>query len=249
MRHLYSLLFILLAGVLCSFSCTINLNLKRVQGDGNIISQEIPISDYNQLGIKAQNIKLVYTQSNEAPYLKIETDQNIMNVLEVKIDDEDKELIIRPKDKRIQITPTKFIITTNSTALKEFQVSGSGNCNLGKGLTGDKLEIESAGGWTIQADSITVNRLNYESAGSGKINLSGTANHVEIESAGACTVKAFGLQTNIFDCEIAGSGNIEITVNKEISAQVTGSGTILYKGNAQQIKKQVVGSGKISKVE
>ena len=59
MRHLYSLLFILLAGVLCSFSCTINLNLKRVQGDGNIISQEIPISDYNQLGIKAQNIKLV----------------------------------------------------------------------------------------------------------------------------------------------------------------------------------------------
>ena len=48
MRHLYSLLFILLAGVLCSFSCTINLNLKRVQGDGNIISQEIPISDYNQ---------------------------------------------------------------------------------------------------------------------------------------------------------------------------------------------------------
>ena len=172
-----------------------------------------------------------------------------MNVLEVKIDDEDKELIIRPKDKRIQITPTKFIITTNSTALKEFQVSGSGNCNLGKGLTGDKLEIESAGGCTIQADSITVNRLNYESAGSGKINLSGTANHVEIESAGACTVKAFGLQTNIFDCEIAGSGNIEITVNKEISAQVTGSGTILYKGNAQQIKKQVVGSGKISKVE
>ena len=52
MRHLYSLLFILLAGVLCSFSCTINLNLKRVQGDGNII--------------------------NEAPYLKIETDQNII---------------------------------------------------------------------------------------------------------------------------------------------------------------------------
>ena len=64
-----------------------------------------------------------------------------------------------------------------------------------------------------------------------------------------CKIGANIIKMNIFDCEIAGSGNIEIPVNKEISAQVTGSGTILYKGNAQQIKKQVVGSGKISKVE
>lgn len=239
--YLFILAFTLMAGLLCS--CHIN----RVRGNGTIVSQEVTIGDYNELHVDGENIDLTYVQSDDAPYLKVETDQNIMDILEMEVDG--KELVIRPKNKYTGINPTRFIITTNSTALREFKMAGGGNCNLGQGITGDRLDIKMAGGGTIKADSITVDRLKCEIAGSGVISLSGTTKNTDIKSAGSCKIKAFDLQTNKLNCKSAGSCNIEITVNEAISAKIAGSGTIRYKGNPSIKEKSIAGSGTISKVD
>ena len=96
-------------------------------------------------------------QSDDVPYLKVETDQNIMDLLDINTDS--KVLVVRPKNRHTGINPTRFIVITNSTALKEFKMAGGGNCDLGKGLNGKKLEIRFAGGGTIKADSIAITRL------------------------------------------------------------------------------------------
>ena len=44
----------------------------RIKGDGNIITKEITIEDYNQLEIELNNVELIYKQSKEAPFLKID---------------------------------------------------------------------------------------------------------------------------------------------------------------------------------
>ena len=67
--------------------------------------------------------------------------------------------------------------------------------------------------------------------------------------AGSCKLKAFDLQTESLNAKMAGSNNIEITVNKEISVKIAGSGNVRYKGNADVIKQKIAGSGSISKVE
>ncbi|RHR58241.1 head GIN domain-containing protein [Parabacteroides sp. AF17-28] len=238
---IYIVTYIAMAGFLCS--CHTN----RVRGNGNIVSQEISIRDYNELHIEGDNIELTYVQSDDVPYLKIETDQNIMDMLKVETDD--KELTIKPKSKHTWINPTRFVITTNSTTLEEIKMAGGGNCNLGKGLTTNKLEISLAGGGTIRADSITVNRLECEIAGSGEINLSGKAENMDIKSAGSCTIKAFDLLTDNLTCKTAGSCEIEITANKEISAKMMGSGEIRYKGSPNIKGKSILGSGSITQVE
>lgn len=76
MKKSYSfiLVFILMAGLLCS--CHIN----KVSGDGNVVSKEIPIKDYDEIQIEGENIDFKYMQSDDAPYLKVETDQNIMDL-------------------------------------------------------------------------------------------------------------------------------------------------------------------------
>ena len=80
MKKSYSfiLVFILMAGLLCS--CHIN----KVSGDGNVVSKEIPIKDYDEIQIEGENIDFKYMQSDDAPYLKVETDQNIMDLLDIK---------------------------------------------------------------------------------------------------------------------------------------------------------------------
>lgn len=238
---IYIVTYIAMAGLLCS--CHTN----KVHGDGNIVSQEISIKDYIGLHIGGENIDLTYIQSNDPPHLKIETDRNIMDILKAEVND--NVLVIRPRKKHTWINPTRFVVTTNSTALRDIKMAGGGKCNLGKGLTNDRLGISLAGGGTIKADSITVNRLKCEIAGSGKINLSGKAENMDIKSAGSCRIKAFDLQTDNLTCKTAGSCEIEITANKEISAKIAGSGEIRYKGSPNIRGKSIVGSGSITQVE
>ena len=145
--------------------------------------------------------------------------------------------------------PTRFIVITNSTALKEFKMAGGGNCDLGKGLNGKKLEIRFAGGGTIKADSIAITRLDCEIAGSGTVSLSGKTEKMNIKSAGSSKIKAFGLETEELTCKAAGSTHIEITANKAISTKIAGSGTIRYKGNPNIKEKSIIGSGSITKVD
>ena len=144
MKKSYSfiLVLILMAGLLCS--CHIN----KVSGDGNVVSKEIPIKDYDEIQIEGENVDFKYMQSDDVPYLKVETDQNIMDLrISIPIA---KCWLSAPKIGIPGINPTRFIVITNSTALKEFKMAGGGNCDLGKGLNGKKLEIRFAGGGTIK---------------------------------------------------------------------------------------------------
>ena len=208
---------IILSIVLCS--CYSHPN--TIKGDGNIITKEITIKDYNQLEIELNNVELIYKQSKEAPFLKIETDQNIMNI--INIEQEGKELTLKLQREFTQINPTSLTIITNSTKLKELALAG--NCR-------------------VQADSIIVNDLDCKIAGKGELYLNGNVKETNIESAGNSQIEAFGLHTDILECEIAGRSHIEITVNQQITAQIAGKADILYKGNPQ-VKQQSIGKGSI----
>ena len=56
MKKSYSfiLVLILMAGLLCS--CHIN----KVSGDGNVVSKEIPIKDYDEIQIEGENVDFKY---------------------------------------------------------------------------------------------------------------------------------------------------------------------------------------------
>lgn len=235
------LLMSLLASLL--FSC----NVRTINGDGNVASREVQITDYEILQVQGSNIELVYVQSGDAPYLKVECDQNILDVMRMEVSN--NELIIRPKDKSISILPTRFIITTNSAGLKKLRMAGQGNCNLGDVITGSSLELDLAGSGAITVDSLIVDNLKCEIAGSGNIVLRGRAENTDIKAAGSCKVSAFGLQTEKVKCKMAGSNDVEITVNQEISAKIAGSGSLLYKGDPSVIDDKSVGSVRISKVD
>lgn len=71
------------------------LPYNKVSGDGNVVSKEIPIKDYDEIQIEGENVDFKYMQSDDVPYLKVETDQNIMDLLDINTDS--KVLVVRPK--------------------------------------------------------------------------------------------------------------------------------------------------------
>ena len=233
---------VILSAVLCS--CYFRPN--TINGDGNIITKEIQIKDYEQLEIELNNVELIYQQSEDTPILKIETDQNIMDIID--IEQEGKELTLKLQREFTQTTPTHLIITTNSTKLKELAIAGSGTFHLKEKISGEELEINLAGKCKVQVDSITVNNLDCAIVGKGELYLNGNVKETNISGAGNSHIEAFGLHTDILECEIAGYSHIEMTVNHQITTQIAGKADILYKGDPK-ITQQSIGKGSIKQVK
>jgi hypothetical protein len=253
-----------LLGLSCCFP------FQVIKGDGDLVTQEISISDYNTIKVSNGSINLTYSQSEETPGLTVTVDRNIFDkyVFEVK----DSELHIVPKEeyKRTGFNPTVFTVTTNSTGLNkldaagdidfkvnnplltdelELRLAGSTKVNFNDSLILNKFNVSIAGSGNLNVPAVTGNSFNGRVAGSGKLILGGEITKASFEIAGSGTVRAFDLWVDDIKCKIAGSGDIDISVNNSITAEVAGSGRIKYHGDPQSITKNVAGSGSIKKVD
>ncbi len=244
MKQSSSCFFFTVLAVLLFQSCMV-LDSHLIRGNGKITTKEIKIPDYRGITI-AGPAEIVYEQlTNKEPYLQIRVDENILPLLEIKV--ENNKLVIRPKEKRDNLQPSQFKIYTNSLNLEDIEIAGSGDIRLKGEVNSKKMDIEIAGSGDVVADSLFCERLDLSIAGSGNARLKGAGNEAELEIAGSGSIKGYDFSVQDLSCEIAGSGNIEITAGKSIRADIAGSGDIKYKGNPQ-VKKSVAGSGNVQKV-
>lgn len=239
-----------------------------VKGDGNLVTNEISIGEYDGISITGSS-DINYTQSDAVPGLTVTVDKNIFDMYEFKV--ADRKLLVQPKQEfeTSAISPTKFIVTTNSKELKQaelaghvvfktdaplttgqlvIEMAGAGDINLNDSVKADKLQIKLAGSATLNAPAVRVGSFAGKVAGSGTFNLSGSAEKASFEIAGNGDVNAFGLQISDLRCEIAGNGTVEASVSTSIVAEVAGRGNIKYKGSPT-ISKEIGGIGSIEKVD
>lgn len=243
---------------------------KTVEGNGNVVTQEISISDYNEISTVGV-MEFVYEQSDAAPYLKITIDENLFPLLQAQVDG--KELKVGPKrinensrnGNTYNLKPTTFVVVTNSREIKELNVvssgdfifaspmnldkleinmAGSGNVILKKKTEGNKLEINLASSGSVIASDIGLQTIECSLAGSGTIQIAGKANRAEYNLAASGNIKAYDCITQKSECNIAGSGNIQVHAKNQLEANIVGSGNVYYKGNPTT-SKSIIGSGKL----
>lgn len=127
----------------------------------------------------------------------------------------------------------------------EADVSGSGSMEL-KGHFGG-FESDVSGSGRIQLSATIDRTADFGISGSGRITASGAADNVKARISGSGKVLAADLQTNRCDVRISGSGNVEINVKDEIEANISGSGSVSYRGSPKKVNSHSSGSGKVRK--
>lgn len=132
------------------------------------------------------------------------------------------------------------------TGSLEADVSGSGNIEL-RGKCGNYNSHVSGSGSITLSLNISGN-ADFGVSGSGKIQASGTSSKVKIAVSGSGRVLAGNLETNVCDVRISGSGGAEIHVKEELDANISGSGSVGYKGDPKKINSKSSGSGKVRKM-
>lgn len=124
-------------------------------------------------------------------------------------------------------------------------LSGSGRIDL-KGKCRD-FDTHVSGSGKIDLSITVAERANFGVSGSGKVRAAGTAQEAKATISGSGQVLASNLVVDRCDVRISGSGDVEINVNKELDANISGSGTVTYKGNPAHVNSHSSGSGHVRK--
>lgn len=215
-----------------------------VKGSGNIETENRDIAEFTSVSLKGVG-NIIITQ-NEKNNLKIEGDDNILQILETKV--EDDVLLIQTKNGECYIPSSNLNIYVDMNKINTISISGSGKIVSTNQLNSDDLKFEITGSGNIDAN-VNVTKLRIISSGSGEAKLKGITDDFENQISGSGKLDAFDLKTQKSKLIISGSGNAQISVEKELDVTISGSGNVEYKGNATIVNQFISGSGKINKIK
>jgi hypothetical protein len=125
-------------------------------------------------------------------------------------------------------------------------VSGAGRIDV-KGSC-QNMDSDISGSGKINASLTIGGQVSVDISGSGKFEASGTAKEIRTEISGSGKVYASNLEVDKCKVQISGSGDVEINVKSELDANISGSGSVSYKGNPNHVRGNSSGSGKVRKM-
>ncbi len=128
----------------------------------------------------------------------------------------------------------------------EADVSGSGSLIVKGRCAGFDSDVSGSG--KVDLSLVISEEADFGISGSGKIEASGSAARVKASISGSGKVLAADLTTNSCFVRISGSGDVEINVKNEIDSNITGSGTVSYRGSPARINSHSTGSGTVRKM-
>lgn len=214
----------------------------KIKGDGNISIKQIEINSPREIEIEGK-ANLLYIDSDKN-YVKIETDSNLMEYVEIEERNGKLKISISSK-----ISPTNINIAVNTDRVEKIELEGAINL-LSKGLIkAENLTLEMEGSNDVIFKQIDIKGLYVEIDGSGNILASGNADNMELEINGSGDMNMKDVESNNVKAQINGSGDIIVKCNNSINAKIFGSGDIIYYGNPKNSYSKTFGSGSIKRVE
>ncbi|MFT4015708.1 MAG: head GIN domain-containing protein [Agriterribacter sp.] len=126
-------------------------------------------------------------------------------------------------------------------------LSGSGNASTKK-IKAKQFKVRKSGSGKVEVSDIETEIAEISISGSGDLYIkNGYAKKEKINISGSGNVNASGVQTDECAVSISGSGNVDVNVAKQLYGIISGSGNIVYEGDAQVNSSNIAGSGRIRK--
>ena len=106
--------------------------------------------------------------------------------------------------------------------------------------------VDHSGSGSVRVQGITADSFTAALRGSGAIDLAGTADALEASIEGSGALQAADLVTTRATVDLSGSGGAEVHAREHLTARVSGSGSVRYTGGAQDVVREVHGSGSVA---
>ena len=232
-------LSIIAAAAILISSCNV-INGTGVTGNGNIRTEKRSTGNFN--AVKASSSIDIEIKSGDAYSVSVENDDNILQY--VVTDVNDGTLNVHYKDGySINNDHAKVYVTAPS--LDKLSISGSGDIattNVLKNSREIEMNVSGSGNIKGQVDAPSIN---VSVGGSGNVSLTGRAKDFKCALSGSGDINCGGLESENTTVKVSGSGNAHVFASMHLSATVSGSGDVYYRGNPSSPEIHTSGSGTV----
>lgn len=216
--------------------------IPGIQGNGNVLKETRKVSPFN--GIDVGGAFEVVLRQGTTEEVVVEADANLLPVIETVV--EGSTLKIETKKPVRNATKMKVYVTFKE--LREIGLSGAVNLETDGRIRASELDLDLSGATESQLE-IETQRLSLDCSGASKIKLTGSATSLKMDLSGASEIHAYELATENADVEISGAGNARIHVSKQLRAEVSGAGSVKYRGSPMQVDQHTSGAGSVSRAD
>jgi hypothetical protein len=231
-----------------SFACTNPFNIRKVTGSGNIVTEQIEVSDFNEILLTGVG-KLIVTQADEES-LTITTDDNLIQYIETDVNNGVLELgftndvsFERDWGRKILDPSDSFIFNLSVIDLSSINLSGAATIDVQE-LTGENIRIVLSGAGDIKIDSLVADYLDVNISGAGNIEIAGKVEIQMIDLNGLGKYDAADLESQVTTITINGAGGAEVWAQKALNVTINGAGDVDYFGDPS-LTREINGLGSI----
>jgi hypothetical protein len=211
-------------------------------GDGNVLKETRTVASFD--GIEVSGAFDIILKQGAAEEVIVEADANLLPIIRTEV--VSGTLMIETKKPVHHVTVMRVYVTVKD--LKRIDVSGAVDINTEGQITVPELSFDASGASDSKLD-IVVQKLRLNCSGASKMKFSGSAVDVNMDLSGASDIFAYEMPAENYDIEISGAGNAQINVSKKIRAEISGAGSVKYKGSPTEVDQSVSGAGSIKKVQ
>jgi hypothetical protein len=157
-------------------------------------------------------------------------------------------LRIRLEGKGWTVGNNKLKAYVSFTTLDQIKASGASDVYVDGVIAGDQLSLDLSGASDFKG-AVKVGSLRLDQSGASDAHITGiVSGKTTIRSSGASDVKAYDLVTDDCDVHATGASDIRITVNKGLSADLSGASSVYYRGEGVIRESHSSGASNVKKV-
>lgn len=201
-------------------------------------AQERNVGDFNS--VKVSGTANVLLSAGEQNSVKIEGNESDTSKLKISV--ENGTLTIYTKGNIKNADKLKVRVTCKE--LTNLEISGASDVKNDGQLNLNNIKIKSSGAGDAHLD-LRAKLITTEVSGAGNLHLSGTAEKLTSEVSGAGDLKAYNLNCDSIFVKVSGSGNAKINALKSFTAEVSGAGNVIYKGEPSDRNVTISGAGSV----
>lgn len=235
MKHIF--LFLLIAAF------AKGANAQKTVYDQN--AEPRTVSSFHAIQV-SNSFDVYITQGNEESVAVSAANKDDISRIETKV--ENGVLKIRYNEQKKWWGSNKklraYIAVKN---LDELRAGGACDVKVEGSLRTASLKVNLSGASDLKGELNINGELNVDLSGASDMDITGSAQSVVIGASGASDVKAYDFTTNTCDVDASGASGVRITVDKELSAKLSGASNVNYKGAAVVRDIRTSGASSISR--
>lgn len=211
---------------------------ERVQGSGTIKKQSRELAHFT--GVSLSLPASVELRIGNAESISIETDDNLLPLIETVI--EDGTLKVRPAKKNMNLQARTMKIVIQAKEVDRIALGGSGSIES-DALRGGKMDFVLGGSGSIVVKGLEAESVKVKVGGSGNFKSgAGNTGRISVSIGGSGDVDVGQVKAREASVSVAGSGEATVWASDVLNMSVAGSGDVNYYGDPK-LSKSVAGSG------